>query len=576
MRKLSHTFDFCVVGGGMAGLCAAIAAARKGSRVALVHDRPVFGGNASSEIRMHVCGADRSNQIPNMRETGILEEVRLENLRRNPQRSFSIWDAILYEKVLLEPNLKAFLNCSCLDAEMDGDRIRSVTGWQLTTETYHKIEAEVFADCSGDGILAPLTGAAFRIGREARSEYGESFAPEAADQKTMGMTCLFEARDTGEPQSFEPPSWAHDFPNDDDLPHRWHGYPGMGYWWIELGGEQDSIHDTEQIRDELLKIVFGLWDHLKNHGDHGAEHWALDWIEFLPGKRESRRYVGAHVLTQNDIESEGHFEDIVAYGGWTMDDHHPGGFRHKGEPTIFHPAPSPYGIPYRCLYSKNIANLMFAGRCMSATHMAMSSTRVMGTCAAMGQAIGTAAAMAIRNGIPPREVGVQSFEPLLQQTLLRDDCYLAWVRQEFSPLTRQAALSAFSGDPEPLRDGINRPVGEDLHAWEGTVGDSVEYEFSSSQRVSEISLIFDSAMSQLIAMSHHGDYGQLTKIPPEMVRDFRIEIFTGEGWKVWRKIEGNGQRLVRVELGLEVMGVRAVFDATWGSERVRLYAFYLD
>ncbi len=229
MRKLSHKFDFCVVGGGMAGLCAAIAAARKGSRVALMQDRPVFGGNASSEIRMHVCGADRSNQIPNMRETGILEEVRLENLRRNPQRSFSIWDTILYEKVLFEPNLEAFLNCSCLNAEMDGDRIRSITGWQLTTETYHRIEAEVFADCSGDGILAPLTGAAFRIGREARSEYGESLAPEKADRKTMGMTCLFEARDTGEPQPFEPPSWACDFPSDDDLPHRWHGYPGMGY-----------------------------------------------------------------------------------------------------------------------------------------------------------------------------------------------------------------------------------------------------------------------------------------------------------------------------------------------------------
>ncbi len=575
MKKLSHKFDFCVVGGGMAGLCAAIAAARKGSRVALVHDRPVFGGNASSEIRMHVCGADRSNQIPNMRETGILEEVRLENLRRNPQRSFSIWDTILYEKVLFEQNLEAFLNCSCLDAEMDGDRIRSITGWQLTTETYHRIEAEVFADCSGDGILAPLTGAAFRIGREARSEYGESFAPEKEDRKTMGMTCLFEARDTGEPQPFEPPSWAYDFPGDDDLPYRWHGYPGMGYWWIELGGEQDSIHDTEQIRDELLKIVFGLWDHLKNHGDHGAEHWALDWIEFLPGKRESRRYVGAHVLTQNDVESEGRFEDMVAYGGWTMDDHHPGGFRHKGKPTIFHPAPSPYGIPYGCLYSRNIANLMFAGRCMSATHMAMSSTRVMGTCAAMGQAVGTAAAMAIRNGIPPGEIGKQHMEGL-QQTLLRDDCYLPWVRQEFSPLTRQAALRASSGDPEPLRDGINRPVGDDLHAWEGNVGDSIEYGFSRPQWVAEISLIFDSAMSKNIAMSHHGDYGQLTQNPPEMVRDFRIQIRTEEGWKVWREIEGNVQRLVRVELGLEVQGVRAVFDATWGADRVRLYAFYVD
>jgi hypothetical protein len=575
MRKLSHKFDFCVIGGGTAGLCAAIAAARKGIRVAIVQDRPVFGGNSSSETRVHICGADRSNHIPNLRETGILEELRLENLRRNPQRSFSIWDTILHEKVMLEPNLEAFLNCSCLDAEMDGDRIRSVTGWQLTTETYHKIEAEVFADCSGDGILAPLTEAEFRIGREARSEYGESYAPEVADRKTMGMTCLFGARDAGKPQPFEPPSWAYDFPSDDDLPHRWHGHLEMGYWWIELGGEQNSIHDTEKIRDELLKIVFGLWDHLKNHGDHGAETWVLDWIQFLPGKRESRRYLGDHVLTQSDIESEGRFEDIVAYGGWTMDDHHPGGFWHKGEPTIFHPAPSPYGIPYRCLYSKNIANLMFAGRCASSSHLAMSSTRVMGTGAVMGQALGTAAAIAVKNGISPRKVGKRHIEEL-QQELLREDCYLPWLRQDFSPLTRQAVLRASSGDPEPLRDGINRPVGDDLHAWEGEVGHSIEYEFSRPQRVSNLSLIFDSALSRNIAMSHHGKYGQLTQVSPEMVRDFRIQILADREWKLWREIKGNHQRLVRMDVGLDISGVRVLFDATWGTKRVRVYAFYVD
>jgi len=575
MRKLSHKFDFCVVGGGIAGLCAAIAAARKGIRTAIMQDRPVFGGNSSSEIRVHICGADRFGKIPNLRETGILEELRLENLRRNPQRSFSIWDTILYEKVMLEPNLEAFLNCSCLDAEMDGDRIRSITGWQLTTETYHRIEAEIFADCSGDGILAPLTGAEFRIGREARSEYGESYAPEVADRKTMGMTCLFMARDTGKPQPFEPPSWAYDFPTDDDLPHRVHGHLEMGYWWIELGGEQDSIHDTEKIRDELLKIVFGIWDHLKNHGDHGAETWVLDWIGFLPGKRESRRYIGDHVLTQNDIESEGRFEDIVAYGGWPMDDHHPGGFWHKGEPTTFYPTPSPYGIPYRCLYSKNIANLMFAGRCASCSHMAMSSTRVMGTAAVMGQAVGTAAAIAIKNGISPRQVGKDHIKEL-QQELLRDDCYLPWLRQEFSTLTRQAVLRASSGDPEPLRDGINRPVGDDLHAWEGKIGDSIEYEFSCPQQVSSLTLIFDSALSRNIAMSYHTKYDYPTQVPPEMVRDFRIQIRTEQGWKPWREIKGNYQRLFRIDVGLEVRGIRVVFDATWGAERVRLYAFYLD
>jgi hypothetical protein len=575
MKKLTHKFDLCVVGGGIAGFCAALIAARKKIRVALVQDRPVFGGNASSEIRMHVCGADRSNQIPNLRETGILEELRLENLRRNPQQSFSLWDTILYEKAVLEPNLEAFLNCSCLDAEMKGDRIGSVTGWQMTTETYHRIEADVFADCSGDGILAPLTGAEFRIGREARSEYGESLAPEAADNKTMGMTCLFGAIDTGEPQPFEPPSWAHTYTSDDDFPHRSHGYFEMGYWWIELGGEQDSIHDTEKIRDELLKIVFGIWDHLKNHGDHGAETWALDWVQFLPGKRESRRYVGDHVLTQNDINSEGRFKDIAAYGGWTMDDHNPAGFRTKENPTVFHSAPSPYGIPYRSLCSRNIVNLMFAGRCASASHMAMSSTRVMGTGAVMGQTVGTAAALAVRNGITPREVGKLHLKEL-QQELLRDDCYLPWLRQEFSSLVCKADLRASTGVPEPLRDGINRPVGDDLHAWEGKAGDSVEYEFSDPQLVSTLSLIFDSALASFIAMSRHGKYGQLSHVPSEMVKDFRIYFLNDNEWELFREIKGNYQRMVRIDVGCKIRGVRVVFDATWGSERVRLYAFYID
>jgi len=573
--KLSHEFDFCVVGGGMAGLCAAISAAREGAKVALVHDRPVFGGNSSSEIRVHICGADRHGKIPNVRETGILEELRLENLRRNPQRSFSIWDTVLYEKVAEEPNLTYFLNCSCLDAKMDGPRIRSITGWQLTTQTYHTIEAKVFADCSGDAILAPLTGAEFRVGREARSEYGESIEPEVADSKTMGMTCLFQARDTGTPQPFEPPSWAYDFPSEDDLPHRHHGWLEMGYWWIELGGEDDSIHDTEKIRDELLRIVFGMWDHLKNHGDHGAENWALDWIGFLPGKRESRRYIGDHVLTQNDVESEGRFPDIVAYGGWTMDDHHPGGFRYKGPPTIFHPAPSPYGIPYRCLYSRNVENLMFAGKCASMSHAAMSSTRVMGTASVMGQAVGTAAAIAVKNGLLPRQVGERHVGDL-QQSLVRQDCYLPWVRQKLSEMNERADLRASTGDPEPLRDGINRPVGEDQHAWEGRVGDSVEYTWPTPRIVSSATLIFDSALSKLIAMSYHQRDNQLTHVPEEIAKNFRIEVSTPDGWKLWKNVRGNHQRLAKIGIGIPAAGVRATFDSTWGAEKVRVYAFYVD
>ena len=328
MRDEKHTADVCVVGGGMAGFCAALAAARHGAAVVLMHDRPVLGGNASSECRVHICGADRHNHVKNMRETGILEEVRLENLYRNPNRVFAIWDTVLYEKARFQDNLALLLNCSCNAAETEGSRIRSVSGWQLTTETTHRVEARIFIDCSGDGVLAPLSGALHRIGREARAEHGESIAPGEADSKTMGMTCLFQTREHDAPQPFTPPSWAYIFENEADLPYgaRGHGWWRMGYWWVELGGEHDSIHDTEMLRDELLKIAYGVWDHIKNRGDHGAENWALEWLQFLPAKRESRRYIGDHVLTQNDIEAEGRFGDTVAYGGWSMDDHHPSGF----------------------------------------------------------------------------------------------------------------------------------------------------------------------------------------------------------------------------------------------------------
>ena len=282
--------------------------------------------------------------------------------------------------------------------------------------------------------------------------------------------------------------------------------------------------------------------------------------------------MGDHVLTQNDIESEGKFADVAAFGGWTMDDHNPGGFLYKGPPTIFHPAPSPYGIPYRCLYSKNIENLMFAGRCASMSHAAMSSTRVMGTASSMGQAVGTAAALAIKDKALPRKVEIKA----LQQSLLRQDAYLPWVRQEFSELTRTADLKASSGNPEPLRDGTNRPVGEDQHCWEGRIGDSIEYTWDKPHMTANTTLILDSALSRLIAMSHHQKDSQLTHVPGEMMKDLRLEIRTADGWKLWRNVKGNHQRLLRIEIGVPVTGIRATFDSTWGSEKVRVYAFYVD
>lgn len=585
MREVKHKTDFCVVGGGMAGLTAAIAAARHGAKVVLMHERPVLGGNASSECRVHICGADVHNRYKNMRETGILEELRLDNLRMNRQRSHSIWDLVLYHKVSSEPNLTLLLNCSCNEAEAEGGNIHSVTGWQMTAQTRHKVQAKIFADCSGDGILGPLTGAEFRVGREARDEYGESIAPEQADARTMGMTCLFHAREHPAPQPFAAPAWAERFDSCDDLPYgaRGHQWWQMGYWWIELGGENDAIHDTESLRDQLLKITLGVWDHVKNRcpNREKAANWAIDWLQFLPGKRESRRFIGAHMLNQRDIESGGKFDDVVAYGGWSMDDHHPAGFRavKLGVPaTIFHHAPSPYGIPYRSLYSRNIRNLMFAGRNAGCTHAAMSSTRVMGTGCAMGQAVGTAAALAIQKGILPAAIGAHL--DLLQQRLLQDDAYLPGIKQRFPELTVSAALVASAGDPEPVRDGINRPVGEQTHCWTGKPGDRLEYRFAETRKVKWATLLVDSALDCNIALSFHQRDDQLTAPPPVMPKVIRLEKLVSGQWQPLAETTDNHQRFVRFsfdgDAGVEAEGIRCLFGETWGGKPYRIYAFYLE
>ncbi len=465
MITKTYEVDLCVVGGGMAGLCAAIAAARCGIKVVLMQDRPVLGGNASSEIRMWVCGAHGKDN----RETGIVEEIFLENFYQNTGLKYTIWDSVLYEKAMLEPNIKLLLNCSCLDAETKDSKIVSVKGWQSNAETFHVVKAKFFADCSGDSILSTLTGANYTYGREERSKYGESIAPEVSDRKTMGMSCLIQIRETDSPKKFIPPSWAYKYVGDDELPHVNHDTV-TNFWWIEVGGEEDCLHDTDACRDELLKIAYGVWDHMKNQGDHGVENWELEWIGFLPGKRESRRYIGKHVVTQNDVEKGGIFDDVVAYAGWTMDDHFPKGFYHRdGHQTIYHPAPSPWGIPLRALYSENIENLLFAGRNISVTHSALSSSRVMATCALLGQAVGTAVSFAVKDNCGISEVDINR----LQEKLMRDDVFLPNLKR-----TVAHDMGGICSAPI-VRNGLER--GEE-NLWIGHSGDSIKYTFESGEK----------------------------------------------------------------------------------------------
>lgn len=579
VREERHRSDLCVVGGGLAGMCAAIEAARHGARVTLMQERPVLGGNSSSEVRMWVCGAHGSNN----RETGVLEEIMLENLYRNPTSSYSVWDSVLYEKVRFEPNIELLLNCTCTSAKTDGHHIVSVRGYQTTTQTWHTVVAKLFADCSGDSVLAPLVGAEFRVGREAASELGEDIEPAVADRKTMGTSLLIQTRETAAPVPYVAPDWANRYATDAELPNRGHEVVGNNFWWIEVGGDGDTIADTERNRDELLKIAFGVWDHIKNRGDHHAANWALEWVGFLPGKRESRRYIGDHILTQNDVRAEGRFADLVAYGGWSMDDHNPAGIHWAGPPTIFHPAPAPYGIPYRCLYSRNVDNLWFAGRNISASHAALSSTRVMGTCAMQGHAVGIAAAIAVRDSLSPRGVGQKRIAEL-QQALMDDDCYLPWHAREIPGLTRQAKITADVGNPEPLRNGHDRPIGQDENAWVAPVGTAVEYEWNGTRPVHEARLTFDSDLDRKFRAGDRDRGANMRccyqlhdpylRVPPSLVRNFRIEARNAAGeWTVAAHVENNRRRLVRIHLSTEASAIRVVPESTWGADRVRLFAF---
>ena len=559
MKNITYKTDLCIIGGGMSGLCCAIAAARHGIKVVLVHDRPVLGGNASSEIRMWICGSHGQDN----REGGIVEEIMLENFYQNPSLKFPIWDSVLYEKAKDEENLTLLLNTSCFEATMDKERIVSIKAWQSNAETFHNVEAKYYADCSGDSILSSLTGAEYMYGREAKSDYTETIPPDVADKKTMGMSCLFQIRETDHKVDFVPPKWAYKYETDADLPYKDHNRDN-NFWWIELGGEWDCLHDTDRCRDELLKICWGVWDHMKNYGDHGVDNWELEWIGFLPGKRESRRYVGKYVVTQNDVEAEGRFDDMVAYAGWTMDDHFPEGFYYtKGHPTIYHPAPRPWGLPLRCMISKNIENLVFAGRNISVTHAALSSTRVMATCAILGQALGTAVAQAIKNGCKVENVNVAE----LQQILMDDDCYIPWHERKLPKLTLEAQCNA-----EIVRNGRER--GEE-NLWIGETGDFVEYTFNEDKDISEIRLIFDNDMNR----KYHNmpcNYPLVEtkyKLPKTLIKDYRIEGTASDGTVFSLSVSENRKRMVKHAVEWRVKKLRFIPVSTRGSEQFRLFGF---
>jgi FAD-dependent oxidoreductase family protein len=450
MRSQVVESDITVVGGGLAGVCAAIAAARLGKKVALINNRPVLGGNSSSEVRVWVCGSTGHGSNHNAREGGIMGELFVENQFRNPGGNPYYWDLVVLETVRAEPDITVFLNTDVREIHASGPagrrHVNAVTGWTMGSEITTEFRSPLFLDCTGDGLVGALSGAEFRIGREGRDEYGESFAPEVADDLTLGSTLLFYTKDTGVPTKYVAPSFAKDITKT-SIPERRiikAGDNGCAYWWIEWGGEHDIVHDNEMIRDELWAAIYGIWDYIKNSGKFDADTMALEWVGALPGKREYRRFLGDHILTQNDIMDQVEFPDRVAIGGWSIDLHPPRGMYAPEAGSKHRYAKGVYHIPYRSLYSRNVDNLLLAGRDISATHVAFGSTRVMATCAVIGEGAGTAAALCHSRSVTPHELATSHTDELVRTLLRQDASVLGLPLDDPEDLLRSADIEASS------------------------------------------------------------------------------------------------------------------------------------
>jgi hypothetical protein len=572
--------DILVAGGGLAGVCAALSAARHGAKVVLVQDRSRLGGNSSSEVKMHVVGANCHKGRPGWREGGIVEELKLDDAAANPQRCWELWDLLLYDKIVSEPNITLLLETTLYAVVKRGAAIDHVMARCDKSEHLYRVRAPLFIDCTGDSRLALEAGAEMRMGREARSEFNESLAPEKADGETLGSSILFTSRDYGKPMAFSPPKWARKVTKE-QLRFRGTNAWEYGYWWIEWGGNLNTIWDNERIRFELLAITMGVWDYIKNSGNHPASAtWALDWVGMMPGKRGSRRIVGDHMVTEHDL-LRGDFADAVAMGGWPMDDHPPGGFdRPDLPPNTNLKTPEVYNLPLRALYSRNIPNLLMAGRNISATHAAFTSTRVMATCAVLGQAVGAAAAQCLRERVSIRQLAQDGKRVwTLQQTLLRDDQSLRGFRNEDPrDLARQAKVTASSAEAanpaEKVLDGYVRDIpGKEVHQWAGRMGPAgawIELKWDHPVPISEVQITFDTGFQRELTLSSQDSAmkGIVRGPQPETVKDYRLVAGDNE----IAAQSANHQRLRRHKFATVTADrLRLHVQATNGSDLARVF-----
>jgi len=400
-------YDFIVVGGGAAGICAAVSAARLGIKVALINNRPVLGGNNSSEVRVGLSGDIDKSLYPNI--GNVLKEF-------NPERPENAGPAEAFideqkEALVRNANVDMFLNMHVYDIEMDGDKIKSVIAKHIETGEEMRFQGIYFADCTGDATVGYLAGADYRMGRESRYEAFESLAPEFTDHHLLGTSNLWSFTTDDRPSTFQVLDWACQFSEqyfiEEDKPD----------WCWEGGFTKNTITDAENIRDQNLRAILGNWSYLKNHHPKYANR-RLTWIAFIGGKRESRRLLGDIILNQNDIQNQVRYQDASFTTTWSLDLHFPDSLNSRFFPGeefysyCIQPHIFPYHVPYRCLYSRNISNLFMAGRNISVTHVAFGSIRVQRTTAMMGEVVGMAVSVCKKHEAMPRQVYLEYLNEL--------------------------------------------------------------------------------------------------------------------------------------------------------------------